>query len=166
MPGALAGDKRCCGFPRKRVAYCGVITVLIAVAAIVTVVLLTRPPDDIETVEKNDSDNVMAADELTVIKTGVFSTDPSAVNGSLSLVQVMEDSSFLLAVNDFRIAATDCEELNVRLLAATSTSSADGLLVVPLTSVDATTTVDFTEPLGTDFDPDLYAQVRSSSVSL
>lgn len=155
----LSEDKKCCGYPRKRVAWCGVITLLIAVAVIVTVVILTRPPDDIETIEKNESDTVTTASEITVLRTATLSSDDSVVSGTLSLVEAAADNSYFLAVNDFVIESTDCDELEVRLLAASSTTTAaDGLLVVPLT-VDATSTVDFTEPLDADFDADLYDAV-------
>lgn len=159
--------KKCCGYPRNRVVGCAVLSVLIAAAAITTtVVLLTRAPDDIETIEKNESDSGTQGD-FTITRTAAFSSDDSSVvSGTLMFLDATADNSSTLAISDFRIAATDCEELNLRLLGAASStsSSAEGLFVVPLTgAANATSTdtaADFTEPLGDDFDIDLYTQVN------
>lgn len=154
--------KKCCGFPRKRVAWCGLLTLV--VAAIVTAVLVVtlKPPDDIETIEQDgDSANsATTAGDLTILSTAALSSDTGGeVDGTLSLLQVTNDSSYFLALNDFS-TASDCAELEVRLLSATSTSAAGGLVVVPVTA-DTATTSDFTEELVADFDPDLYGQVRT-----
>lgn len=143
--------KKWCGYPRKRVACCGLVTAVIAAAVITTAVVLTRPPDDIETIEKNESDAGTTAGELTVLRTAAFSSTGD-VAGTLSLVQIAEDGSYFLAVNDF---SADCDGTEARLLESGSTSAADTSLVVALTAE----TTDFTEPLDTDFDVDLYDQV-------
>lgn len=156
--------KKCCGYPRARVACCAVLSVLIAAAAITTtVVILTRPPDDIETIEKNESDSGATPVDFTVPLSGTFSSsDSSVVNGTLMFLDSTTDNSSTLSLTDFMIAAMDCEELDIRLLGeASSTSlSAEGLLVVPLTGAANGTATDLTEPLGDDFDFDLYTQVN------
>lgn len=159
--------KQCCGYPRKKVACCGFLSLLIAAAAITTtVVLLTRPPDDIETIEKSEMDSEPTTGDFTVLRTASFAAaDSSAVNGTLMLLDVTADNSSLLSLTDLRIAATDCEGLDIRLLgeASSTSSSAPGLLVVPLTDASNITAsdagTDVTEELGDDFDVELYTQV-------
>ena len=159
--------KKCCGYPRARVACCAVLSVLIAAAAITTtVVILTRAPDDIETIEKNESDSGTTPVDFTVPLSGSFSSsDSSVVNGTLMFLNSTTDDSSTLSLTDFMIAATDCEELDIRLLGegSSTSSSAEGLLVVPLTGAAngtaADAVADLTEPLGDDFDFELYTQV-------
>lgn len=156
--------KQCCGYPRARVACCAVLSVLIAAAAITTtVVILTKAPDDIATIEKSESDSGTIGD-FTVTRTAAFSSASSVVNGTLMFLDSTTDNSSTLSLTDFRIAATDCEELDIRLLgeASSMSSLAEGLLVVPLTGAAngtaADAAIDFTEMLGDDFDIDLYTQ--------
>lgn len=143
------GNKKWCGYPRKRVA-CGLVTLaVIAAAVIITVVVLTRPPDDIETQERNEED--MDEGDLTVLRTATLSGTAAA--GTLSLVRATADDTSFLALNDFVVSDEACGAFEIRL--------DDGLeVVVPLTAdIVAGTATDFTEPLDADFDPDLYDQV-------
>lgn len=158
--GALEG-KTWCGYPRKRVLCCSLLTVLIAAAAIITtLVMVLRPPDDIETIEQTESEDALTAGDLTILKTATFPVSDTVVAGTLSLLEVSEDGSFYLALNDFSVSDA-CNELEVRLSDATSTSTAaaSGVLAVPLSVDDASITADFTEPLDADFDVELYDQV-------
>lgn len=158
--GALEG-KTWCGHPRKRVLCCSVLTVLIAAAAIITtLVLVLRPPDDIETVEQTESEDALSAGDLTILKAATFPASDTVVAGTLSLLEVSEDGSFYLALNDFSVSDV-CNELEVRLSDATSTSTAaaSGVLSIALSVDDASVTADFTEPLDADFDVELYDQV-------
>lgn len=149
-PSRATGEKRWCGYPRKRVG-CGLATLaVIAAAAVITAVVLTRPPDDIETVEQNEEGIPAAAGELTILRTASLSG--TAATGTLSLLQVADDSSSFLALNDLVVADAGCSALEVRL--------DDGLEVIPLTAdIVSGTAADFTEPLDADFDPDMFDQV-------
>lgn len=149
---ATGGEgKKCCGFPRKRVI-CGLVTVLVIAAVAITLgVVLTRPPDDIETIEKDESDEALTAGELTILKTATLSG--TAAEGTLSLLRVAADDSPVLALNNFVLVDSDCAELEIRLDGAADTA------VVPLTSDGGVVATDFTEPLEADFDADLFDQV-------
>lgn len=164
---ALEG-KTWCGYPRKRVMCCTLVTIALTAAAITTaLVLLLRPPDDIETIEQTESDSPVTAGELTVLRTAVFPSSDTVVAGTLSLLEVSEDGSYYMAFNDFSVS-DDCNELEVRLsdgatstsASATTTAAASGVLAVPLSVDDASTTASFTEPLDADFDVELYGQVQ------
>ena len=146
---ASSGDKKWCGYPRKRVG-CGLATLAIIAAAVIIAVVLTRPPDDIETVERTEEDVPVTAGELTVLRTAALSGTGAA--GTLSLLRVSEDSTSFLALNNFVVDSADCSAFEVRL--------DDGLEVIPLTAaVVSGTATDFTEPLDADFDPDMFDQV-------
>lgn len=144
---ATTGDKKWCGFPRKRVA-CGLASLIVIAVAVVVIVVLTRPPDDIETQEKSEEDAAVTAGDLTVLRTAALSG--TAAQGTLSLLRVTADDSPFLALNDFAVTDSDCSEFEIRL--------DDGLEVVPLTADVVGGATDFTEPLDVDFDPDLYEQ--------
>ncbi|CAM9389752.1 unnamed protein product [Choristocarpus tenellus] len=145
-------EKTWCGRPRKRVALCCVAIMVIVVIVIIVVMELLRSPDDIDTVEKNDP--IASATELSILKTAVFAG--ANVNATISLLQLNEDGSHLLALNDFSVAS-DCAELEIRLsqaLLATDT------LRIPLPSGASG---DFTQPIsgeaGVELNVDLYDQV-------
>eukprot|EP00903_Cladosiphon_okamuranus_P006076 g5989.t1 len=143
-----AVEKRWCGCPHKRVG-CGLAILAVIAAAVIIAVVLTRPPDDIETVEQDEEDIPVNVGELTILRTASLSG--TAATGTLSLLRVTEDSSSLLALNDLVVADADCSAFEVRL--------DDGLEVIPLTAdVVSGTAADFTEPLDTDFDPDMFDQ--------
>lgn len=154
----MSDQKLVCGYPRKRWVCCLLPTAVLA-TVVVVVVLLTRPPDDIATQEQMETAST-TADELTVLRTAALSG--TGVAGTLSLLRVTEDDSTFVALSDFEVAGTgssDCVEYEVRLQAAGSSfaSTADGVAVVPLTAAAGTS--DFTEPLDSDFDVDLYDEV-------
>lgn len=163
---ALEG-KTWCGYPRKGVLCCSVFTLLVAAAAIITtLVLVLRPPDDIDTVEQTESDDALTAGDLTILKTATFPASDAVVAGTLSLLEVSEDGSFYLALNDFSVSDASCSEVEVRLSDATSASStaaASGVFTVALGVDDAGVAFDFTEPLDADFDVELYDQVRNKN---
>lgn len=154
-------QKLLCGFPRKRVACCSLTTAVIA-AVVVVAVLFTRPVDDIATQEQMESAST-TADEVTVLSTASLSGTGFA-EGTLSLLLVTDDNSSFVALNDFEVVGSDCIGLEVRLQAvgsSESASSGDGIAtIVPLTAAAEAT--DFTEPLESDFDANIYDQVRKS----
>lgn len=117
--------KAWCGFPRKRVACCGVTTVILAAVVIAILAATLQPPDDIETVEQTDSE-VISAGELQVQRQAVFASDD--VSGTLSLIEVNEDNSSYVALNDFAVSTTVCDEqsLEVRLVSSGASASSSG----------------------------------------
>eukprot|EP00752_Nemacystus_decipiens_P007581 g6774.t1 len=142
------GEKKWCGYPRKRVG-CGLVTLAVIAAAIIIAVVLTRPPEDIETVEQTEDDAPVVAGELTILRTATLSGTGAA--GTLSLLRVTEDSSSFLALNDLVVDDADCSAFEVRL--------DDGLEVIPLTAeIVSGTAADFTEPLDAGFDADMFEQ--------
>lgn len=146
---ATSEERKWCGYPRKRVG-CGLATLAVIAAAIIIAVVLTRPPDDIETVEKSEEDVPVTAGELTVLRTAALAG--TGATGTLSLLQVTEDSSSFLALNGFVVDDAGCSAFEVRL--------DDGLEVIPLTAdIVGGTAADFTEPLDADFDADMFDQV-------
>ncbi|CAM9962295.1 unnamed protein product [Ectocarpus sp. 12 AP-2014] len=154
----MEGSKTCCGYPRKRVLFCAVPTMLAIMAGvIVLVVLLLRNPDDIETQERTESDST-TAEELSILKTATLSS--SEVSGTVSLLSVAADNSFFLALNDF-VVNEACDEAEIRLQEAGFTSgTTSGVVVVPLTADTASAVeLDFTELLDEDFEAELYDQV-------
>lgn len=117
--------KTWCGFRRKRVACCGVTTIILAAVVIAILAVTLQAPDDIKTVEQTDSE-VISAGELQVQRQAVFASDN--VNGTLSLIEVNEDNSSYVALNDFAVSTIVCDEqsLEVRLLSIGASASSAG----------------------------------------
>lgn len=146
---ASGGGRTWCGYPRKRIG-CGLATLAVIAAAIIIAVVLTRPPDDIETVEQTEDDIPVTAGELTILR--IASLSGTAATGTLSLLRVTDDSSSFLALNNLVVADAGCSAFEVRL--------DDGLEVIPVTAeIVSGTAADFTEPLDAEFDPDMFDQV-------
>ena len=158
----------CCGLRKllcglSKAVYCLICTIcsLGVTAIIVAVILLVvlRTPKDIDTKEAGeDADSAVMATSFTLLKTATFSSDDGSVGGILSLVGETNGTDALLAFNNLTISS-DCQELEVRLLEAASTSfSAEGLQVVPITA-DVDVTADFIETLDDDFNAESFEQV-------
>lgn len=146
--------KRCCGLPRK-VVLCTSSCAVCAIVIVLVTVLLTRPPDDIQTVEQTESDTDAADGDLTILKEAEFAG--IFVSGSLALVREVDGNSSYLALNGFALDES-CDDLELRLLQAPGVTSitGGGDLALLLPSGEE----DFTEALGADFDEELYDQVR------
>lgn len=118
----MVEGKTWCGFPRIRVACCGITTIIVAAVVIAISIVGSRTPDNIEAIEISDS--ATPTSELEIQRQAVF--DSQYVNGTLSILRSYADNTSYVALNDFNISAPNCDEAEVRLFSSGASVSSTG----------------------------------------